>query len=224
LPLSDSASGAGACARGGERRALSWILLGSLACLALGIVSVLTLPSLPGYDAFAWVVWGRELAHHVIGPGEPFIPGGGPSWKPLPVVFTTVFGFFGAAPTLWVAFARAAGLFGLLVAYRLGLRLAASARWRLAGPIAGVLAAFGVVLTAGWAHYMLRGTSEPMVVTTTLFAIERHLAGRRITAFLSGVALVLLRPEAGLLVGLYALWLTFADRSVRTRLVPRRWR
>jgi hypothetical protein len=198
---------------------LSWILIGILTCAVLGIVSVLTLPSLPGYDAFAWVVWGRELAHHIIGPSEPFIPGGGPSWKPLPVLLTTVFGFFPAAPTLWVAFARAAGLFGLLVAYRLGSQLGASPRWRLAAPIAGVLAAFAVFLTSGWTHYMLRGTSEPMVVTTTLFAIDRHLADQRITAFLSGVALVLLRPEAGALVGLYALWLFFADRRVRTRLV-----
>jgi hypothetical protein len=182
-------------------------------------VSVLTLPSLPGYDAFAWVVWGRELAHHVIGHGEPFITGGGPSWKPLPVVFTTVFGPFGAAPKLWVALARAAGLFGLLVAYQLGSRLGGSPRWRLAGPIAGVLAAFGVFLTSEWTHYMYRGTSEPMVVATTLFAIERHLAERQTTAFLSGVALVLLRPEAGVFVGLYALWLFVADRRVRTRLV-----
>ena len=199
--------------------ALSWILIGLLACAVLGVVSVLTLPSLPGYDAFAWVVWGRELAHHIVGPSQSFVPGGGPSWKPLPVLVTTGFGFLHAAPALWVAFARAAGLFGLLVAYRLGSRLAASTRWRLAGPIAGVLAAFAVFLTSGWTHYMFRGTSEPMVVTTTLFAIERHLAGRRITAFLSGVALVLLRPEAGVLVGLYALWLFFADRSLRTRVM-----
>lgn len=195
----------------------TWIAV--VACLILGTVSVLTLPSLPGYDVFAWIVWGRELAHHVIAPAEPFIVGGGPSWKPLPVVFTTLFGFFGAAPKLWVALARAAGLFGLFVAYRLAARLGASPRWRLAGPLAGVLAAFGVFLTSGWTHYMLRATSEPMVVTTTLFAIERHLAGRRVTAFLSGVALVLLRPEAGVFVGLYALWLFFADPRLRTRLV-----
>jgi hypothetical protein len=197
----------------------SLTLVAIVVCVVLGIVSALTLPSLPSYDPFAWVVWGRELAHHIIGPHEPFITGGGPSWKPLPVVFTSAFGFFGAAPKLWVALARAAGLFGLFVAYQLGSRLAASPRWRLAGPIAGVLAAFGVFLTSEWTHYMFRGTSEPMVVTTALFAIERYLAGRRITAFLSGVALALMRPEAGIFVGLYALWLFVADPRVRTRLV-----
>ena len=40
---------------------------------------------------------------------------GGPSWKPLPFVFTTVWGLFGsAAPTLWVITARAGGLLGLV--------------------------------------------------------------------------------------------------------------
>ena len=70
-------------------------------CLVLGVVSVLTLPSLPGYDSFSWVVWGHEIAHHVIGPGQPLIFRGGPSWKPLPVVFTTIFGFSDAAVKLW---------------------------------------------------------------------------------------------------------------------------
>jgi hypothetical protein len=82
-----------------------------------------------------------------------------------------------------------------------------------------VVAAFGVFLTSEWTHYMWRGTSEPLVVTTTLFAIERHLAGKRRAAFLSGVALALMRPEAGLFVGLYALWLFFSDTRVATRLL-----
>jgi hypothetical protein len=217
---SDSESPTDVSERGRARPAWSSpLLIAFLASVVLGVVSVLTLPSLPSYDPFAWVVWGRELAHHIIGPHEAFITGGGPSWKPFPVIFTTVFGFFGAAPKLWVAAARAGGLFGLFVAYSLGARLATSPRWRLAGPIAGLLAAFGVFLTSEWWHYMWRGTSEPMVITATLLGIERHLAGRRTTAFLSGVALALMRPEAGIFVGLYALWLFFSDPRVRTRLV-----
>jgi hypothetical protein len=185
----------------------------------VGAVSVLTLPSLPGYDAFAWVVWGRELAHLIVGRHDVFVVGGGPSWKPLPVAFTTAFGFFGAAPKLWVACARAAGLFGLLIAYRLGSELGASPRWRLAGPIAGVIAAMSVVLTSQWTHNMFRGASEPMVVTAALLAIERHLSRHRVGAFLSGVILALLRPEAAIFVLIYAGWLFFADRRVRTRLI-----
>jgi hypothetical protein len=218
---SDSESSTDAPA--GARARPAWMsptLIGLVTCLVLGLISVLVLPTLPSYDPFAWVVWGRELAHHIIGPHLGFVTGGGPSWKPFPVIFTTVFGFFGgAAPKLWVAFARAGGLFGLFVAYRLGFRLASTPRWRLAGPIAGVLAAFGIFLTSEWTHYMWRGPSEPLVVTATLFAIERHLAGRRTTAFLSGVALALMRPEAALFVGVYAVWLFFTDLTPRTRLI-----
>ena len=189
-----------------------------VACLALGAVSVLTLPSLPSYDPFSWVVWGHELAHQLIAPHEPFVLNGGPSWKPLPVAFTTIFGFFGAAPTLWVAFVRAAGLLGLFLAYRLAARLGGSSRWSAAGPIAGVLAALAVLLTTQWAHYMFRATSEPLVVTFTLWAIERHLAGRRLEAFLAGVALTLMRPEAALFVAVYALWCLFTMPGARSRL------
>jgi hypothetical protein len=218
---SDSESSTDVRARG--RGLPAWsspTLIAAVACLAVGFITAFTLPTIPSYDPFAWVVWGREIAHHVIGPHEPFISGGGPSWKPFPVIFTTIFGFFGsAAPKLWVGLARAGGLFGLFVAFRLGMRLASTERWRLAGPIAGVLAAFGIFLTSEWTHYMWRGTSEPMVITATLFAIERHLAGRRTTAFLSGVALALMRPEAALFVGVYALWLFYRDRRVKNALL-----
>ena len=77
------------------------------------------LPTVPSYDPWSWVVWGRE----VFDPHLSFFVGGGPSWKPLPVVFTAVFGLFGgAAPTLWVIAARAGGLLGVVAAYRLASR------------------------------------------------------------------------------------------------------
>src|ERR671914_392193 len=50
----------------------------SAACLALASLS-LVLPSEPSYDPWAWLVWGRELAHFELDTA------GGPSWKPLPV-------------------------------------------------------------------------------------------------------------------------------------------
>jgi hypothetical protein len=190
--------------------------LGAVVCVVLGGVSVAVLPSLPGYDAFAWVVWGRELAHLIVGRHDVFVVGGGPSWKPLPVAFTTVFGFFGAAPKLWVATARAGGLFGLFVGYRLAWQLAASSRWRLAGPIAGSVAVLALFLTSQWTHNMFRGVSEPLVVAATLLAVERHLAGHRTAAFFSGVALALLRPEAAIFVFAYAAWLSFADPRPKT--------
>ena len=200
------------------RRAAMALAMPAL-CLLVAGVSLAVVPSVPGYDPFSWIVWGSELAHLAIGPHQAFLTGGGPSWKPLPVLFTTIFGIFGrAAPSLWIVFARAVGLAGLWIAYRLGSRLGHSDRWPAGGVVAGLLSALGCVLTYRWLHFMFHATSEPMVIAATLLAVERHLAGRRLTAFLAGVALALLRPEATPLVGLYGLWL-LATGSTRTRAV-----
>ena len=48
---------------------------------------------------------------------------------------------------------------------------------------AGLIAAVGVVLTQEWSYYMFRGTSEPMLSRASLWAVDRHLAGRHAQAF-----------------------------------------
>lgn len=173
------------------RRAVgSPLLVATVVCLALAALSAAVLPTVPSYDPWAWIVWGRE----VVDPHLSFAINGGPSWKPLPVIFTTIFALFGgAAPTLWVIVARAGGLLGLVAAYRLAGRLAGGGPW---GATAGVLAAVGVVLTQEWGYYMFRGTSEPLLIATSLWAIDRHLGGRRGSAFVLAVATGLMRPEA----------------------------
>jgi hypothetical protein len=188
------------------------LTISTLACTALAAVSAAVLPTVPSYDPWSWVVWGREI----VDPHLSFAVGGGPSWKPLPVGFTAVFGLLGGgAPTLWVAAARAGGLLALPAAYRLAARLAPEPHW--AGPVAGVIAAVAVVLTQDWAYYVYRGTSEPMLIATSLWAIDRHLAGRHRTAFGLGVATALMRPEAWPFLGLYAVWLWLRDRRPATR-------
>lgn len=163
-------------------------------CLALAALSLLA-PSIPSYDPFAWIVWGREIT----AAGQSLGMAGGPSWKPLPVVFTTVFSLFGAAaPALWLLVARAGALLALAGAFRLGARLAG--RW------AGALAALALVLTDSFLSLTWRGASEPLLMACTLWAIERHLAGRRGTAFALGIGAALIRPEAWPFLGLYALW------------------
>jgi hypothetical protein len=62
---------------------------------------------------------------------------------------------------------------------------------------------------------MLRGTSEPILIGTSLWAVERHLAGRRGTAFALGVAASLIRPEAWPFVLVYAAWLWRGERRMR---------
>lgn len=189
---------------------LAWAIL---ACVVLAAVSVLFLPSTPSYDPWAWIVWGREIASGAF----TFATNGGPSWKPLPVVFTTVFGLFGGlAPKLWLVAARAGGLLALLGAFRLAQRLADSAGRALAAT-AGVLAALALLLShesmgspaiiQDWVHYLFRGASEPMLVACVLWAIEAHLSGRQRLAFALGVATSLIRPEAWPFLALYVLWL-----------------
>jgi hypothetical protein len=182
--------------------------------VVLAALSAAVLPTVPSYDPWSWVVWGREVSD----PHLSFAIGGGPSWKPLPFIFTTVFGLFGgAAPTLWVIAARAGGLLGVVAAYRLAARLVGGrggvrSPWAAA---AGLLGALAVVLTQDWFYYMFRGTSEPMLIAMSLWAIDRHLAGRRGSAFAFGVAASLIRPEAWPLVLAYAVWLWLREPRLR---------
>jgi hypothetical protein len=182
-------------------------------CVALAAVSVAVLPTVPSYDPWSWVVWGRE----VLDPHLSFSVGGGPSWKPLPVIFTTVFGLFGgASPTLWVAAARAGGLLALPAAYRLAGRLLPDApQWTRI--VAGLIAAAGLTLTQDWFYYMYRGTSEPLLIATSLWAVDRHLAGHRGSAFVLGVATCLMRPEAWPFLAIYAIWLWLREPSLGWR-------
>jgi hypothetical protein len=178
--------------------------------VAGAVLSAAVLPTVPSYDPWSWIVWGREVSD----PHLSFVVSGGPSWKPLPFVFTTVWGLFGgAAPTLWVITARAGGLLGLVAAWRLAHRLTGGGR---AGAVAGALAVIGVLLTQDWFYYWLRGTSEVILVGASLWAVDRFLDGHKAQAFMLGVAASLIRPEWWPFVGLYALWLWFRDPACKT--------
>jgi hypothetical protein len=187
----------------------------TVACVLLAALSAAVLPTVPSYDPWSWISWGRA----VVDPHLGFVVSGGPSWKPLPWFFTIVYALFGsaAAPTLWVITARAGGLLGLVGAYRLAGRVVGEPRW--AAAVAGVLAAAGVVVTQEWFYYMFRGTSEPMLIACALWAIDRHLERRYGWAFVLGVALGLMRPEAWPLLFVYAAWLWFRAGSVRMRVL-----
>lgn len=187
-----------------SRPARPWKLL-VLGCLALSALTLL-LPSVPTYDPWAWIIWGREIAH-----GD-LVTTTGPSWKPLPVIFTTPFSLAGddGAPLLWLWIARAGGILAFALAFRLGKRLA--------GPIAGVIAAGGLILADEFIRNFFRGNSEGILVALCLWAIERHLDGRRRDAFLLGIAAALLRPEVWPFIALYGLYLIAADWHARNAL------
>ena len=188
------------------RSAWAWVVL----CVALAVISWATLPTIPSYDPYSWIIWGREVSD----PHLAFTVFDGPSWKPLPFAFTAVYGLFaGSAPTLWVITARAGGLLGLVAAGRLGARLAGGGRW---GALAGLLAAAGVVVTYDWPYDFLRGTSEPGLVACVLWAIDRLLRGDRRGAFWLWVAVALLRPEAWPFLVAGAAGLTLRDPAWTT--------
>lgn len=178
------------------------------AALALAALTLLA-PSSPSYDPFAWIVWGRELMPGAGGP--PFGLAGGPSWKPLPVLFTAPFSLAGdAAPALWLLVARAGLLLALAGAYRLGARLA--------GVGAGVLSAVFLLLLEDLLSLAWRGASEPLLLACLLWAIERHIAGRRTVAYALGVAAALIRPEVVPFLALYAA-IRWRSDSTRERVV-----
>jgi hypothetical protein len=169
-----------------------WRLL-VLGCLALAALSLLETRQ-PTYDPWAWIIWGRETIH-----GD-LVTTTGPSWKPLPWLFTTPFALFGdAAPQLWLVVARAGGLLAFAMAFRLASRNA--------GPVAGVIAAGSLVLADEFIRNFARGNSEGLLVALCLWAIERHLDHRRRDAFLLIFAAALLRPEVWPFWGLYGAWM-----------------
>ena len=185
-----------------------WIVLGCLAVSAL----TLLFPSTPTYDPWAWVMWGREITQLDL------VTTGGPSWKPLPILFTTPFALLGddLAPYLWIWVARAGGLLGCVMAFRMARRLMGG-RWY--GAVAGVAAAAALLSSNKYVRDAALGNSEPLLAALVLWAFERHLDGRRDHALYLGVACALLRPEVWPFLGLYGLWLWFAEPRLRLRMV-----
>jgi hypothetical protein len=180
------------------------------ACLALGGVSLL-LPSEPSYDPLAWLIWGRELAHLRLDTS------GGPSWKPLPVAFTTLVAPLdeidhGLPPALWMAVARAGALLALALAFRLARRLGGGGA---AGALAGLVAAVALFLTPDWFQFGAHGSEAPLAVALMLWTIERQLDGRPAHAVCLATLACLLRPELVPFLGLYGLWVWRAEPRLR---------
>jgi hypothetical protein len=208
----------------------------ALAGVALIIAALsLLIPSTPSYDPWAWLVWGREIVHlnlHTTG---------GPTWKPLPVIFTTLFAPFGkAAPDMWLVVARAGALVAVAMTFKLGWRLmralgsvvhppaadgngAVSPEARvlaraseLAAPLlAAILAAGSLVVSSGFISDNALGYSEGFMTAAVLVALDRHLDGERRQAFAVGFIAALDRPEIWLYWGLYGLYLFWKDPGAR---------
>jgi len=174
-------------------------------CVALSALALL-LPATLAYDPWAWLTWGREIAHLDLDTT------GGPSWKPLPMLITTPLAVLGdLAPSVWLVVARTGGLLALVGAYRLARRLA--------GPVAGWLAAGFLVLTPDggprFVRLVLEGHSAPWTAAFALWAVDQHLAGRPRRALALVTLLAWDRPEAWPFLLVYGVWLARADPAAR---------
>jgi hypothetical protein len=166
------------------------LVAGSLAVAGLSLLW----PWALAFDPWAWLVWGRETGRLALDTTA------GPSWKPLPVLFTTPLALAGdAAPALWLVIARAGGLLALAGTFALAARLAG--RW------AGIAAAGAMAFSPWWAFNTALGNSEGMLAAAVLWAVVAHLAGRRRAALVLVTAASLMRPEAWPFVIGYGAWL-----------------
>jgi hypothetical protein len=180
--------------------------------LALAALSLLVAGE-PVYDAWAWLVWGRELAHLQLDTTS------GPAWKPLPVILAVPLSLTGdAGPPLWLVLVRAAWLAALLLAAQIAFVLAAGRprALRLAG--AGFAALCVVLLgddVTHWSRQVAGGMAEPLLVALGLGAVRAALADRRRTALVLGALAALVRPEAFALLAIFGLWCWRADPRAR---------
>ncbi|MBV8988700.1 MAG: hypothetical protein JO372_09090, partial [Solirubrobacterales bacterium] len=183
----------------------------------------LLIPSTPSYDPWAWLVWGREIAHLNLKTTS------GPTWKPLTVIFTTVFSVSGKAqPDLWLVVARTGALMALAMTFKIAWRFTRQlvqapadatrgVRVVVALPalLAGLLAAASLVDSRGFIADNALGYSEGLMTALVLIALDRHLDGARRQAFVVGFAAALDRPELWLLWGPYGLYLWWKDPGAR---------
>ncbi len=202
-----------------------YLWLGGVALL-IGALSLL-IPSTPSYDPWAWLVWGREILHVNLQTT------GGPSWKPLPVLFTTVFAVFGKAqPDLWLVVARAGALMAMTMVFKVAWRLTAdlvagtpsrpggAGRLRLIPPLlAAVIAAGSLVNSSGFISNNALGYSEGLATALALIAVDSYLDGARHRAFVVGFFAALDRPELWFVWGPYGLYLFWRDPGARKLVV-----
>jgi hypothetical protein len=196
------------------------------AALLIGAVSLL-IPSTPSYDPWAWLVWGREIIHVNLQTT------GGPSWKPLPVLFTTVFAVFGKAqPDLWLVIARAGALMAVAMVFKLAWRLTADLvakptteagsyrRLAAVAPLlAGLIAVGSLVNSSGFISNNALGYSEGLATALTLIAVDSYLDGAPRRAFVIGFFAALDRPELWFVWGPYGLYLFWRDPGARKLVV-----
>lgn len=180
------------------------LLIISFAAAAISLL----VPSEPGYDAWAWLLWGREIAALDLDTVA------GPAFKPLPVAINAAPSLFGgAAPEFWLLVARTAAVAAILFAGLLAQRLCDGSR------VAAVVAAGGVALCTGWWWNGAIGAGEGLFLALVLAACLQALASHHGAALSLAFAGALMRPEFWPFLGAYGLWLWRDNPALRPWLV-----
>ncbi len=167
-------------------------------------------------DPMTWSRWGREIG---VGGFSLDLTNVTTSWKPLPVAFTTVYGFFGqSAPNLWLLTARAGAIAAVILGFRVAAKLVddprderPTSRWPavLGGLLSSVLIAW-ILIPFSW-----QGFSEGLTVALLLGCFDQMLKGRHGVALVLGWASCLGRPEPVLIVGAYSAWVWRRESRLR---------
>jgi hypothetical protein len=195
-------------------RSHPWVA-GALALISVAFLFVLITGMRPAYDAYGWLVWGREAAHLNLDTNA------APSWKPLTFLFTLTYAAAGGgALWLWMITAVAGSLAGGVFAARIAYKLTPARAGRgYARYVAAVFAALGIFGIEGFWHFALIATADPLLVTLCLAAIDSQLSGRPGWTWALLILASLGRPETWVPATLYALWAWRAMPAMRSRLV-----
>jgi hypothetical protein len=178
----------------------AWLLAGAAAVLVLAVF--LLRPTYPNYDTYYTLLWGDELVRGHLPDYDVFRT---PTPHPLSTLFAGAMSFFGGAADrlmVLVTLASFAVLVGLLFRFT----------QVLLGTLVALVAA-GVLLTrTDLEFYALRGMIDvpflALVFGAAVLELERPKRGWPVMALLALAGL--LRPEAWVLAGAYALWMTYA--------------
>ena len=193
-------------------RRRGWVVAAVIIVVVLGSLAfVLWAGVRPGYDAYGWLVWGRQTLHWNLNTD------GAPSWKPLAYLFTLPYSLTGSgAVWLWMLTAVAGGLSGCVFAARIAYKLTGPSPARHSAQIAAAaFAGIGMLGLDGYWQLILIANSDPMIISLCLAAIDCQLSRRPRLAFMMLVLAALGRPEVWAFAGLYALWAWRSEPRMR---------
>jgi hypothetical protein len=153
------------------------------ASLAIAVLTALLIAPAPSYDPWAWLLWGREIAHGTLSTEEM------PAFKPLTVAVCALLApLGGSAPEAWVIIARGGMVVAMILAFVLGRDLG--------GGVVGVVAAVGVAFTGDLIGYSAAGAEPGWTIALALAGVLAWRADRPRAALACGVGCALLRVEA----------------------------